>query len=238
MQRTIKNLTRSFLCAATLCAVLPVFAADNSCEDENNMVNPALALCSTHVYNIGATENPSDGGDKEMMKEVVALKTTVMTQQMYKQYEYLESMIKRFKTQLEKAVLTTKLEAAGASSDSSSSSSSYSYKSNDRYVIIDSSRYCNNETGGTLAVYECLQGNISVVLGALENNQVSEAKRQLDSDIKIANRWGVTTPKECQSTSGLVKTRECAYALNQAITSKKEAFESERARQQFNTERK
>jgi len=225
MRREIKNLMRSILCVAAVCAAYPSFAADNSCEDENNMVNPALALCSTHVYNVGAVENPSDGGDKEMMKEVVALKTTVMTQQMYKQYEYLESMIKRFKTQLEKAVLTTKLEAAGASSSSSSSSDSSSYQNNDRYVVLSSARNCNNETGGTLAVYECLQGNISAVLNALDDNKVSEAKRQIESDIKIAERWQIVKPSGCNSLSNGPRIRECAYSLSQTITSAKEQYE-------------
>ena len=232
----IKNFARLVLCAATMFVAVPAFAADNSCENEENIVNPALALCSTHVYNVGATENPVDGADREVMKEVIALKTTIMTQQMFKQYEYLESMLKRFKTQLEKAVLTTKLNAAGAASEGSSSSSSdsSSSKSKDKYVVLSSAKNCNDETGnGTLAVYDCLQSNISLVLGAVDDNKTSEAKRQLESDMNITARWGIAKPTACSSLSGATRVRECAYALSRAITSAKEDFELKRTKQQF-----
>lgn len=97
------------------------FAA-NGCEnqDKNDRINPALALCSVHAYNIGHITNPQNSADKQLMNEVVALKTTVMTQQMKKQFDYLEVTIRRFKTQLEKAILMAKLEAAGATSSGGS----------------------------------------------------------------------------------------------------------------------
>lgn len=80
---------------------------------DNNRISPELALCSVHAYNIGEVQNPT-GANRQLMKDVIALKTTVITQQMNKQYEYMDLMIRRFKTQLEKAVLTTKLQASGA----------------------------------------------------------------------------------------------------------------------------
>jgi len=87
----------------------------NGCDnDDNERINPVLALCSVHAYNIGAEKNPDNAALRQEMNEVVALKTTVMTQQMKKQYDYLDVTIKRFKTQLEKAVLVSKLQAAGA----------------------------------------------------------------------------------------------------------------------------
>lgn len=231
----IKNLTRSILCVAALCAPAAVFGADYSCDTEDNMVNPALALCSTHVYNIGQTQNPSGSADKETMKEVIALKTTIMTQQMYKQYEYLESMIKRFKTQLEKAVLNAKLESAGAGTGNSSSSAgtSSSFNLNDKYVVLDGARNCNNETGGTLAIYECLQSNISTVLSAIDNNKSSEARRQLESDIKVATGWDITKPTECGSLSGANRIRDCAYSLSRTITRAKEKFEADNRKLQY-----
>lgn len=90
----------------------------DGCDNEaNDRIAPELALCSVHAYNIGQAQNPS-GADKQLMKDVVALKTTVIAQQMNKQYEYMDSMIRRFKTQLEKAILTTKLQSAGAAPSS------------------------------------------------------------------------------------------------------------------------
>lgn len=220
----IKNLARLILCITAFCATVPVFAADNSCEDEESVVNPALALCSTHVYNIGQTQNPSGSADKETMKEVIALKTTIMTQQMYKQYEYLESMIKRFKTQLEKAVLTTKLQSAGAGTDSSSSSSSggsFSVKNKNSYIVLDSAKDCNLESG-TESVLQCVLSNVSMVLSAVDEGKNAEARRQLQKDIEVANQWGKThgfsVPTSCNSMSGASAIRNCAYALRPAIS--------------------
>jgi hypothetical protein len=99
-------------------------ASRDGCEDtdKNPFINQRLALCSTHAYNIGATSNPKSYAERESMNEVVGLKTTIMTQQMKKQYDYLETTIKRFKTQLEKAILVSQMEAAGASSENSGAS--------------------------------------------------------------------------------------------------------------------
>ena len=225
MHRKIEDFVRSILCVAALCAPAAVFGADNSCDNEENMVNPALALCSTHVYNIGQTQNPSESGDREMMKEVIALKTTIMTQQMFKQYEYLESMIKRFKTQLEKAVLTTKLQSAGAGTDSSSSSSSSgsssSAKNKNSYIVLDSAKDCNLEYG-TESVLQCVLSNVSMVLSAVDEGKNAEARRQLQKDIEVAEQWGkshgFTVPTVCNSMSGAQAIRNCAYALRPAIS--------------------
>lgn len=225
----IKNFVCLFACVATLFVAAPLVAADYACDDEDNMVNPALGLCSTHVYNIGATDNPANSGDKEMMKDVIALKTTVMTQQMYKQYEYLESMIKRFKTQLEKAVLTTKLQASGAGTGATSSSSysgmgissnsgtTTSRVGSNKYIVLNDAKNCTLESTPTAAL-QCLLDNISVTLSALDNNNVSDAKKQLDADKEVAGKFGVTVPSECRTLSNNVRViSSCAYSLRVAV---------------------
>lgn len=225
----IKNLVCSFVCVAILFVVAPVLAVDSACDDENNMVNPALALCSTHVYNIGATENPANSGDKEMMKDVIALKTTVMTQQMYKQYEYLESMIKRFKTQLEKAVLTTKLQASGAGTGSANSSSysgmgvssnagtTASRVGSNKYIVLNDAKNCTLESTPTAAL-QCLLENISVTLSAIDNNNAIDAKRQLEADKEVAGKFGVTIPSECRTLSNNGRViSSCAYSLRVSV---------------------
>ena len=204
-------------------------AVGNGCDesDDNEYVNPELALCSTHVYNIGGIENPDNDAKREMMKDVVALKTTVMTQQMYKQYEYLESMMKRFKTQLEKAVLTTKLQAAGASTGTTSSSSSGMYLDNtgttssrvgsNKYVVLNDAKNCSLEPTITSAL-QCLLDNISITLSAVDNGNTSGAKRQLDADKEIAQKLGVTLPDDCKSISNSVKSVSgCAYSLRLSV---------------------
>lgn len=210
-------------------------ASDNGCVNEDNdRITPELALCSTHVYNIGSTTNPSDETDKQLMRDVVALKTTVMTQQMKKQYDYLEATIRRFKTQLEKAILTTKLQAAGAADESSSSSGI----SKDRNVILIGAENCMLK-GTTSAGLQCIQSNIRIVLQAVSAGNVGEAYRQLQKDLNFAKSYSVKCggTNECDTydkckdlRANREKVNDCAYQLNIAVMQKIE----ENARQQQN----
>lgn len=173
------------ICLSMVCVIVPSFAADNGCDDENNdRVTPELALCSTHAYNIGVVQNPTNASDKQLMKDVVALKATVMTQQMNKQYEYLEAMIRRFKTQLEKAVLTTKLQSAGASTSSSSSSSGGgSYRSEDRNIHMAGVKNCMNFYQDS-EILKCYEDNLNTIINQSGNGDTvnSELKKQLVQD--------------------------------------------------------
>ena len=201
MMKNSKNIFNGNLFGAVSVVALlavPAFAAttDNGCgKDSNDRINPEIALCSTHVYNIGEVENPSTESDKQLMRDVVALKSTVMTQQMYKQYEYLDATLKRFKTQLEKAVLTTKLMAAGANGDTggssysgvSTGSSSTQFRSSDRNIHIAGVNNCNNELTNQ-KVFECLQANLNTIYNTSNNGQnvTSELRKQLANDYKVA----------------------------------------------------
>lgn len=198
-----------FLSGVALAALvsMPAVAAV-TCDDENALVNPALALCSTHVYNVGGDKNPSDGADREMMREVVALKTTVMTQQMYKQYEYLESMIRRFKTQLEKAVLKTRLQTSGAGDDSSGGASS---KSDDKYIILTGTQNCM-KMGSIDASLSCLQSNIRIAMDAISAGNTRDASKQLKKDLDTAVTMGVVK-KEHKSVEDdkVITTADTTY---------------------------
>ena len=186
---------------------MPAVAAV-TCDDDDALINPALALCSTHVYNVGGDKNPSDGADREMMREVVALKTTVMTQQMYKQYEYLESMIRRFKTQLEKAVLKTRLQTSGAGDDSSGGASS---KSDDKYIILTGTQNCM-KMGSIDASLSCLQSNIRIAMDAISAGNTRDASKQLKKDLDTAVTMGVVK-KEHKSVEGdkVITTADTTY---------------------------
>ena len=230
MKNIYKNFNRfMFLLVVALTVPGLSFAANNDCENAD-YISPTLALCSTHVYNVGGVENPKTDAEKQSMQNVIALKTTVMTQQMYKQYEYLESMIKRFKTQLEKAVLTTKLAASGAGADGVNNSSysgmstdGSSFRSNDRYVTLENARNCYDETV-KLSAYECLQSNVSAVLSALNDNKTSEAKRQLSTDIEVAKQWGVTNINNCNSLNSPTGLRNCAYGMRVALSNATDSY--------------
>ncbi len=199
---------RFLSCVAVVALVSMPAVAAVTCDDEDALINPALALCSTHVYNVGGDKNPSDGADREMMREVVALKTTVMTQQMYKQYEYLESMIRRFKTQLEKAVLKTRLQTSGAGDDSSGGASS---KSDDKYIILTGTQNCM-KMGSIDASLSCLQSNIRIAMDAISAGNTRDASKQLKKDLDTAVTMGVVK-KEHKSVEGdkVITTADTTY---------------------------
>ena len=183
-----------FRCAlgvASVVFVVPTFAG-NGCEKEaNNRIVPELALCSTHVYNIAGMKNPT-GADRSYMRDIVALKTTVMTQQMNKQYEYLETMIRRLKTQLEKAVLSTTLEAKGASGGGASTSRSV--RSDDKYRVLPATENCMQK-GGLDSAIACIQSNVRIVMNAVESGNVTDARKQLEKDLDVARMWGIIARK-------------------------------------------
>lgn len=161
--------------------VMPSFAADDACmSEDNDAIAAPFAMCSTHAYNIGMTENPNSA-DRALMKEVIGLKTTFFTQQLYKQYDQLESMVRRLKTQLKKAVLTNNLKAAGAKSEKDDDSSSYSASKND-YVQISGAKDCTT-SWSKKEIFDCLAGNYTLI----KNGDKSTAyKKQLKQDYNLA----------------------------------------------------
>lgn len=221
---------RVAVCGVLASMTLPAVAADNGCNNEDNdRIVAELALCSTHAYNTGLTQNPTDATEKQLMHDVVALKTTVITQQMKKQYDYLDATLRRFKTQLEKAVLTTKLEAAGASTSNSGSGS----KSNDRNVVLSGAENCLMKTS-TASGLECIQNNIRIVLNAVSSGNIGDAKRQLENDLKFAKSFSASTDSEdCQKLSANRDTvNNCAYALNISVLRAIEENASKQRQQQ------
>ena len=197
--KTLKNIFIVLL-VLLVCALPAV--ADNGCEnDDNDAIVAELALCSTHAYNIAEIENPT-GANKELMRDVIAMKTTLITQQMYRQYEQMESMLRRLKTQLEKAVLTTGLEAKGASSSSSSSSGGSSFKSDDRNIHMAGVKNCLNYYQDS-EILKCYEDNLNMIVNMSGNGDSvsSELKKQLVQDFcklagqKIGEGQGCSTEK-------------------------------------------
>lgn len=157
-----------------------VFAASsNGCDNaDNNYITPELALCSTHVYNIGRTTNQDSASAKQAMRDVVALKSTIMMQQMYKQYQYLDATLSRLKTQLEREILTSQLEVAGASSSDSGSS----YGSITGNNGVAGAENCMT-AGLTDDVMNCLARNLERITNAINRSDIGAAKRQIETDL-------------------------------------------------------
>lgn len=186
------------LCAVlgVMCVGTPVMAAtvSNGCDkDDNNRIVPMLALCSTHAYNLGLTENPTTASDRQLMRDVVALKSTVIMQQMYKQYEYLEATVQRLKTQLEREILTTKFETAGASSSERASSGSSLTGNNG----VTGAENCIN-AGLTKDVMECLSRNLDRITTAINDADIGAAKRQLETDMGVLRMFDRLEKEECK----------------------------------------
>lgn len=244
MIKVNKNiLTGIFICATALVSVRAVAVTNDGCSDsQNNRIIPELALCSTHVYNIGRDTNDINSAERQAMRDVVALKTTLITQQLQYQYDYLDATLRRLKTQLEKAVLTTKLQAAGAATTESSTTGFGGAVSTDKNIIISGARNCQMESGGTVAVLKCLQGNINLILNAASTGNNGDAQRQLDKDLSVAQTWGAVkkennkwqayvddkTWSDMESCNKANYLRDeitnCAYELNAALTRKIEAY--------------
>lgn len=180
----------SVLCVGAV-FVAPVWGADNGCDNPaNDMITPELALCSTHVYNIGALTNPSET-ERGLMQDVIAMKTTLIAQQMYRQYEQMESMLSRLKTQMEKAVFTSNLQVASGGGNSSDSGGGTSYKSNDKNIYLAGVRNCLNVYQDA-DILKCYEENLNAVINSSRNgNDVStDLKRQLAHDFE--NLAGIT----------------------------------------------
>lgn len=172
----------------------PGYAAiDNTgCDNEYNLyINPDLALCSTHAYNIGDITNP-DSGKRQLMQDVVALKTTLITQQMYSQYEILETTVKRLRTQLQKEVLLAKLKSAGATANGGSSNSDSSGSGSDKYIVLSNAENCLDVSGGTVPGLNCLIRNLDKVVSAVQSGDVGNARKQLQKDLETATMYNVT----------------------------------------------
>jgi hypothetical protein len=178
--------TGIFVIIILMVCVMPSWADNqNGCGTEgNDYIYPSLALCSTHVYNIGATTNPSYD-NRSTMNDVIALKTTVIAQQMNKQYEYLEAMVRRLKTQLEKATLSASLQAAGATSDGSGGGSSgSSWRDADKSLYMSAGvDNCQNLWEDD-RILECYQKNLNSIISQSGNGNkpTADMKRQLAHD--------------------------------------------------------
>ena len=239
--KTMKNIfAKIFVTGVMLGCVLvmPVWAAaSNGCDKyDNDYINPQVALCTVHAYNIGEGENPNYSLRSEM-QEVIALKTTIITQQMYKQYEYLEAMIRRLKTQLEKATLTAALQAAGAKSSTDGTESDVNWKNKDRDIFMESGITNCTPIIKKEDKLQCYKNNIDAINGQSDygNNPSTEMKKQLKHEMEeIGKRYGTVDDKNCNSTtctssSMSPKTfRECITKAYNCLSSVNDKFEEEK----------
>lgn len=158
----------------------------NNNVDDCEYISPVFGICDTHAYNLGLTQNVS--GQTGQVRDRVALKTTVISQQMYKQYEYLAATIRRIKTQLEKAVTTAQLEAAGAKSGGSSSNvgklaGGANQQNTDKTLFLQAANNCSMKSDFDDFV-NCETNNINLINTYADSADRKDACKQLQSDVK------------------------------------------------------
>jgi len=171
------------------------------------------------------------------MNRIIGLKITVISQQMYKQYEYLNATLRRLKIQLQKAVLTSNLEAAGAKSDGGSSSGGLvgGGNSEDKTIYLPGANNCSNFMDYDSA-YNCLQTNVSVIKTNVSTN-TKKACQQLQATLVSAKTILGTTIQNCEAfndakaedksckagsgNSAKTTIEACANAINFAVMKEK-----------------
>ena len=166
-------------------------SSNKASDDECSYINRNYALCDTHLYNanLSSPDNLKDSATRARVKEIVALKVNVITEQMYKQYEFLAATLRRLKTHLEKSVLTANLQSAGGSSSSGATSDSGSSRSrnndDDKNVVLNGATNCSAILDFDQFV-TCLQSNVSLITMHAGNNS-KQACVQLQYTLDQAN---------------------------------------------------
>lgn len=212
-------------------------------EDGCPYINPVYAICDTHPFNSGGgatwTQKSINSDEREKMHRIIGLKTTVISQQMYKQYEYLNATLRKLKTQLQKAVLTSNLEVAGAKSERTS----FDAGGDDKTIHLAGANNCSNFMDFDSA-YNCLQTNISLIKNNVSASpkkaclQLQETVSSAESilvqskssyDTNCKQYMGKGNSKSCvsQKKDDIIK---CANALNMAVMNEKRVQDLEQRR--------
>ena len=182
-------------------------SCNEACDGSKGYVSPKYAMCSVHVYNTDKTNNDSlsSTDDKDNMRELIGLKSTVMTQQLFKQYNNTERLIKRLKTQLERALLTNELQAAKAASDRAIEESESKSASTDERngIFIDGAENCSY-------VYkldeklDCIERNYSIIRSESNNGKkmTTPLKKQVGRLYSDMENWMKTINQSLCDTKG------------------------------------
>lgn len=214
-------------------------------EEDCAYINPLYAICNTHFFNAGyadvETAKTKDAEQEAVSadftsetKEIIGLKVTAISQQMYKQYEYIKATLRRIQIQLEKAVLAANLEAAGAESEDGGSSSSGGLargsSKNSNY------KNCSGKNGQE-TLY-CLRENYSALQDQVKNCKKA-TKEQLYKDVKILNSMlkskvdsGDTKYCGSDTTKAASNCEDCLQQYNAGLINLEEQNYDNEARRQ------
>lgn len=230
LNQDLKSATMSRSLPPKMCCDTPSEKCANDCNNDFAYVSPTYALCNVHRYNLADDDimNPTEAETKEKVRQNVALKTTVIAQQMYKQYVMVESMIKRLKIQLEKAVLNANLQVAGGTSS----------KSSDDSVKVEFS-----DCGGKSAenALNCVQSNYTKLKPFVDKgNSKRTVREQLYSDFRVLKAHLDNWPRSVDETKCIVENvkdkktmKDCLDLIEEGITKLDKQITNEKSRQNY-----
>ena len=211
LQPELKSATMSRSLPQKMCCNDANADCNGDCNDDFAYVSPTYALCNVHRYNLADNDimNPTEAETKEKVRQNVALKTTVIAQQMYKQYVMVESMIKRLKIQLEKAVLNANLQVAGGTSS----------KSSDDTVKVEFES-CGSKADDT-TVLNCLRGNLAKYEPFKEKRKMNNTlRRAMANDAKTLQLWADDNSigTSCSESMDISRMEDCYNQLAKGIS--------------------
>ncbi len=208
---TVKNILKSAVTSKSIGkACCKQFVEQHGCNDDCydldkdvSYVNRAFALCDTHAWNAGFKDNDEikKSEDREKMNEIIALKTTVIAQQMYKQYATLEQMIKQLKVMLEKEVLKASVQVAGGTSSDTDTT--------DKVEFSSCSAFDDEEA------LSCLRDNYAKLQPIVEKGRLNNNYRdQLSKDCAVTKALQVVTScDKCSSINSKQKMKDCLEVI-------------------------
>jgi len=168
--------------------IVPTGAMAVACDANSEYVSSEYALCSTHAHNIGLGGNDMDGEQLAMMNETVRLKSTLIAQEMKRQYDLLNVTMRQFRVQLQKAVLYPGDNTGGGGGGPLSSGyASGGGAGGDNADGLTDAEDCGGKMPGETA--ECIYRNLTVITGATENGTriTAAAQKQIAIYVSLAN---------------------------------------------------
>ena len=182
---------------------------DVGCE----YINPIFALCTTHAFNIGATANPAEGG-REIMREAIGLKSTVIVNQMRRHQQFIESQVRAIRERLERAIMVANAEAAGADRDRTTGAAAQQLNLRGcRLLPPDQMPQCLRDDMNTIDRALPASGNVTGhVLTALRAFAVTAAQ-----NVPEDRRGAIETACPPTGTVSVQTARNCLGAINAGI---------------------
>ena len=232
LEPKLKSATMSRSLPPEMCCDEAKENCNGDCNNDFAYVSPIYALCNVHRYNLdedGTTDvaNFTDADTKEKVRQNVALKTTVIAQQMYKQYVMVESMIKRLKIQLEKAVLNANLQVAGGTSS----------KSSDDSIKVEFSDCAGKSAENAL---NCVQSNYTKLKPFVDKgNSKRTVREQLYSDFRVLkahlDTWPGVDETKCkvENVKDKKTMKDCLDLIEEGITKLDKQITNEKSKQNY-----